>query len=439
VDFDVIIIGAGPGGYATGIRLGQRGKKVLVIEKDKIGGECLNYGCIPSKALIELSHSIHYLRTMPGFSGEINIDLEKWQDWKWSFIKKLTGGIEILLKSYGVTVIRGNATILDRNMVSVNGEIHRCVDLVIATGSSPVTLPGIENVLYNREVLDLKKTPASMVVIGGGYIGVELGTAFAKLGTKVTIVEMTEGILPGVDRELVKPVERKLRELNVDLLVSTKVTSVEKGERFRVSVSGGNTIEADEVLLTVGRRPNTTGFGLENLGLEMDHGFIKTDRRKKTSVEHVYALGDVTGGPMLAHKAFYEAQVVADNIAGIDAEVDYRAMPYVIYSDPEIAYTGTAGEKVSAFPLGANGRALGMNSTYGTFRLYTDSRGTVTGGAIVAPHASEIISEVTLGVEASLNAMDLGLTIHPHPTISEGLQESAEGIYGKPLHFKPRD
>ncbi|MEM0158189.1 MAG: dihydrolipoyl dehydrogenase [Thermoplasmataceae archaeon] len=439
MDFDVIVIGAGPGGYATAIRLGQRGKKVLVIEKDKIGGECLNYGCIPSKALIELAHSMHYLRTMPGFTGQMGIDMEKWQDWKWGFIKKLTGGVETLLRSYGATVIKGNATILDRTMVSVNGEIHRCVDLVIATGSSPVTLPGMDGVMFNREVLDLKKIPKTMVIIGGGYIGIELGTAFAKLGTKVTIVEMTDGILPGVDRELVKPVERKLRELNVDIMVSTKVTSVERSDGFRVSLSNGSSLSSEEVLLTVGRKPNTSGFGLENLGLEMDHGFIKTDRRKRTSVDHVYALGDVTGSPMLAHKAFYEAQVVADNISGIASEVDYRAIPYVIYSDPEIAYTGTTGSKVSSFPVGANGRALGMNSTLGTFRIYADDRGTIVGSGVAAPHASEVISEMTLSVEAFLNAMDIGLTIHPHPTISEGIQEAAEGIYGKPLHFKPRD
>ena len=438
LDFDAIIIGAGPGGYSTAIRLGQKGKKVLLIEKDRIGGECLNYGCIPSKAFIELSHSVSYLREIPGVSMDLKLNLEEWQQWKWNMIGKLTGGVETLCKSYGVQIENGEATIRDRSTVSVGGKEYTGSSLVIATGSSPVRFGSMKDVLFNREILDLTELPSELVIIGGGYIGVELGTAFAKLGSSVTIIEMMEGILPGVERELVRHVERRLRELNVTVKTSTKVSNVEKNDSYRITLESGEVLEASAVLLTVGRRPNTEGFGLENLGLEMDGPFIRTDGRKRTSVEGVYAIGDVSGQPMLAHKAFYDAEVAADNIAGGNMEVEYRAMPYVIYSDPEISYTGELSGKFSTFPAGANGRSLGMNNRLGTYRLYYDEKGFVKGAGIVAPHSSELISEVSLAIESGLMAMDIGLTIHPHPTISEGLKEAAEGAYGLPVHFKPR-
>ncbi len=438
MDFDVIIIGAGPGGYSAAIRLGQKEKKVLLVEKDRIGGECLNYGCIPSKALIELSHSVDHLNGMPGVDMTLNLNMDEWQEWKWNMIGRLTGGVETLCKNYGVQIEMGEAQIVDRNHVKVGDREFSGENLLIATGSSPVRFDSMKDVLFNREILDVKEIPQSLVIIGGGYIGVELGTAFAKLGSDVTIIEMMDAILPGVERDLARHVERKLRDLNVRVMVSTKVESVEKSGDYSIRLSTGDVLIASSVLLTVGRRPNTRGFGLENLGLEMDNGFIKTDLRKMSSVEGVYAIGDVSGQPMLAHKAFYDAEVAAENIAGGNAEVEYRAMPYVIYSDPEISYTGELEGNVSTFPVGANGRSLGMNNRLGTYRLYYDEKGFVKGAGIVAPHSSELISEVSLAIESGLMAMDIGLTIHPHPTISEGLKEAAEGAYGLPLHFKPR-
>ena len=438
MDFDVMIIGSGPGGYAAAIRLGQKNKKVLLVEKDRIGGECLNYGCIPSKAFIELAHSVGYLHDMPGVKSDISIDMEEWQKWKWGMIGRLTGGVETLCRSYGVQIEKGEAFIKDRNTITVNSRDFTGSNLIIATGSVPVKFSSMKDVYYNREILDVKSVPANLVIIGGGYIGVELGTAFAKLGTSVTIIEMMEGILPGVDRELVKPVERRLRDRKVTVRTSTKVESVEKADKYTVKIEGGEIISADNVLLTVGRKPNTQGFGLENLGLEMDHGYIKTNDRKQTSIPGVYAIGDVSGQPMLAHKAYYDAEIAADNICGIDSRVEYRAMPYVIYSDPEVSYTGELSGKLSYFPAAANGRSLSMNNTIGTFRIYTDEKNNVRGAGIVAPHSSELISELSLAIESGLNAMDIGLTIHPHPTVSEGVKEMAEGIYGLPLHFKPR-
>lgn len=437
MDYDAAIIGAGPAGYAAAIRLAQMSKKTVLIEKDKIGGECLNYGCIPSKALIEMASSISYLKEMPGVSLDANVDMKKWQKWKWEMINKLTSGVETLCKSQGVTIVRGTAEIIDRNRIRVGENEISAQNLVIATGSSPVKLPMFEGVSYNREILDIDRIPESLLIVGGGYIGVELGTAFSKLGSKVTIVEMMENILPGVDRELVSPVERKMKAMGIEIMTSTKVESVKKeGGRFHATISGNRTIDVDHILVTVGRRPNTEGFGLEKLGLEMNGRFIKIDSRCETSVKGVYAIGDVSGEPMLAHRAYYQADIAAQNIAGHDAEIDYHAMPFVIYSDPEISYTGNKGSSVSIFPLAANGRALGMNSTTGTYRIYYDSDGTVTGAGIVAPHSSEMISEITLSVEASLSVNDIALTIHPHPTVSEGVKEAAEGAFGKPLHIK---
>jgi dihydrolipoamide dehydrogenase len=437
VKYDAIVIGGGPGGYASAIRLGQRGKSVLLVEKNKIGGECLNYGCIPSKALIEMANDLGYLKTLPGVRISYNIDMSQWQNWKWTMINRLVSGIETLCRVYGVRIISGEAFIEDKQHVRVGSEVHQCDNLVVATGSSPVQIPVFKDVLYNREILDLKTIPKDLIIIGGGYIGVELGTAFAKLGSQVTLIEMLPNILSGIDPELVKPVERKMKELGIRVMLSAKVASVEKRDRYYVRMESGANLSADAVLVTVGRKPNTEGFGLENLKLEMDGQFIKTNDRKMTSETGVYAVGDVSGGPMLAHKAFYEGEVVAENIAGKKATIDYYAMPIVVFSDPEIAYTGEKGEKSTRYPLAANGRSQGLNSSQGFYSIYYNADGTVTGAGIAAPHASEMISELSLAVESGLNVQDIGATIHPHPTISEGIEESAQIAYDKPLHFKP--
>ncbi len=437
--YDAIIIGGGPGGYSAAIRLGQLGKSVLMIEKARVGGECLNYGCIPSKALIEMANNISYLKSLPGVRLSYNIDMSQWQSWKWTMINRLVSGIETLCRAYGVKIINGEAKIVDKQHVQVGTETHQCDNLVIATGSSATRIDAFKDAYYNKEILDLKTIPKEMVIIGGGYIGVELGTAFAKLGTQITLIEMLPGILNGIDPELIKPVERRMKEMGVRIILSAKVDSVEKKDsRFTVKMGSGATITTDAVLVTVGRRPNVEGFGLEKLKVELENGFIKTDKHKLTTETNVYALGDVsTGGPMLAHRAFYEGEVVARNIAGKDATVDYYAIPMVVYSDPEIASTGERGLKTTRYPLAANGRSQGMNSSMGFYSIYYNDDGTVTGAGIAAPHASEMISELTLAVESGMNIQDIGMTIHPHPTVAEGIQESAEIGYDKPLHFKP--
>ncbi len=435
--FDVIIIGGGPGGYASAIRLGQRGKTVLLIEKNKIGGECLNYGCIPSKALIEMANSIGYLKTLPGVRMSYNVDMSQWQNWKWTMINRLVSGVETLCRAYGVKIITGEAKIVDKQHVKIGTETHNCDNLIIATGSSPITRDEFKDILYNKEILDLKTVPKDLIIIGGGYIGVELGIAFSKIGSQVTIIEMLPGILTGFDSELVKPVERRMKELSMRIMTSAKVAAVEKRDRYYVRMESGANLSADYVLLTIGRKPNVDGFGLETLNLQMENGFIKTDKHMETSEKGVYAVGDVAGGYMLAHKAFYEGEIAAENISGKAVDVGYYAMPLVVFSDPEIAFTGSKREKSTRFPLAANGRSQGLNISQGFYTIYYSEDGTVTGASIAAPHASEMISELSLAIEAGLNIEDVGSTIHPHPTISEGIQESAEIAYGKPLHFKP--
>lgn len=434
--YDAAVIGGGPAGYACALRLAQKGKKVVLFEKDSVGGECLNYGCIPSKALIELSGSINYLKKMSVISEVPAFDFSGWQAWKKKMIARLTGGVRTLLKAYGVELVSGHAEIVDGTHVKSGDQVYGCSNLVIATGSSPVRFANFEGVLYNREILDLEAIPKTLVVIGGGYIGIELGTAFAKLGSSVTVIEMMDSILPGIDPELSSVVGKELDRLGIRVLVSSKVRSVTKADISTVVMESGEKITAEVVLLTVGRIPNTLGFGLERLDLEMDGKFVKVNRKMQCSAPGVYAIGDVSGQPMLAHKAYYDADVAADNICGEERESDYRAMPVVVYSDPEIAYTGSKGEKQTFYPVAANGRALGMNSTTGFYRIYYRENGTVTGAAFVGPHASELISELSLAVEAGLSIMDIGMTIHPHPTLSEGVHESAEGGYRKQLHYK---
>jgi len=436
MEYDAIILGGGPGGYSTAIRLGQNGKKALMVEENKIGGECLNYGCIPSKAVIELADAISYLKEMPGVTSSVVIDMKKWQEWKWGMINKLTSGVEKLVTSYGGEVVKGRGTIENRNSIKVNNETFSAKNIVIATGSVPSRIKGIDDVFYNKDILDVDHIPKSLIVIGGGYIGIELGTAFAKLGSDVTIVEMMPNILPGTDTDLSKFVDRRMSSLGIKTFVGAKVEKVTREDQYTVNLADGSQLKAELVVMTVGRQPNTHGFGLERLNPEMDGKFIKTDKRKRTSVEGVYAVGDVSGQPMLAHKAFYDADIAADNISGKIAEVDYRAMPFVIYSDPEIATTGTKTDKFNNIPLATNGRALGMNYNQGVFRVYVDNDYVVKGGAFVAPRASELVSEISLAVESGLTSKDVGMTVHPHPTLSEGVKEAAEATYGKSLHYK---
>ncbi len=426
MDYDAILIGAGAGGYLSAVRLLKHKKKVLIIEKDKFAGECTNYGCIPSKALIEMSESIHYLETMPGINMSYKVDMKEWQKWKDSMIARIRNGAENLCKSLGAKIIYGTGKIVDKNHVSVNNETFSTDYIIIDTGSSPVKIKGIDDVYYNREILAIDNIPEKLVIIGGGYIGIEMATAFKKLGSDVYVIEMKDKILPEVEEDLSKAVDKKLRSLNVNIILNSKVLSVKKDKKYKVSIENHDDITADVVLMSVGRIPNTEDLGLENLNLALDGRFIKTDNHKRTSVDNIFAIGDVSGAPMLAHKAFYDGYIAAENILGNDVVVDYKAMPFVVYTDPEISFTGRATENSNKIPVLANPRSLTMNQTDGFFKVYYEKDGTVAGAGVAAPKSSELMGEITLAIEAGLSLEDIFLTIHPHPTVSEGLKDVSD-------------
>ncbi|MEM0139994.1 MAG: dihydrolipoyl dehydrogenase [Ferroplasma sp.] len=426
MDYDVALIGSGAGGYYAALRLLKAKKTVLIIEKDKFGGECLNYGCIPSKALIELSENIDYLKNMPGVSMNYKLDMAEWQKWKDSVINRITGGAEKLCISLGAKIVYGTGKIVDKNTVEVNKNRYTAENIIIDTGSSPVKIKGIEDVYYNREMLAVTKIPKKLVIIGGGYIGIEMGTAFKKLGSDVYIIEMKDRILPEIEEDLAREVDKKLRRSGTNLMTGKKVMSVSKAKNYSVKLESGENIDADAVLMSVGRIPNTEDTGIASLGIEMDGKFIKTDGHKRTSIKNIFAIGDVSGSPMLAHKAFYDGYVAAQNIMGNDTEVDYTAMPFVVYTDPEIAFTGKSTQNSNKVPLLANPRALTMNQKDGFFKLYFDDSGILAGAGIAAPRSSEMISELTLAIEAGLSPEDIFLTIHPHPTVSEGIKDAAD-------------
>ncbi|MEZ4317700.1 MAG: dihydrolipoyl dehydrogenase [Myxococcota bacterium] len=465
-DFGAIVIGAGPGGYPAAIRLGQLGVKTAVIEKEYWGGVCLNVGCIPSKALIgaakryeELKHADEMGFQLP--AGEIGLDFGKLQTWKGSVVDKLTGGVRTLLKANGVQMISGTAKLIDAHTISVTsaeGEKRYTADnIVVATGSTPIQIPGFEYadapVIDSTGALALTELPKRLVVIGGGYIGLEMSGVYSKLGTEVTVVEMMDEILPGFDPDVVKVLKRRMKKDGVTTLLKTRALGWEKtGDGIVVNVEsdkeGKQAIPADYVLVTVGRFPNTKGLGLEDLGIEMDGRFIKVDKQMRTNVPGVFAIGDVVGNPMLAHKATHEGEVVAEVIAGHNVQYDARTVPAVVFTDPEVATAGLSEPeckaqgldyKVGKVPWAAIGKAIANNETDGFVKCIIDAESKlVLGYTIVGYHASDIISEAALAIEMCAEALDVGLTIHPHPTLGEALMEAAKAALGEAVHVVNR-
>jgi len=457
---DVLVIGAGPGGYVAAIRLGQLGVKALVVEREFFGGVCLNVGCIPSKALITAAKLVEKIRSASeiGIStGEVDVDFAKMQEWKAGVTKKLTGGVESLLKANKVETLRGEARFLEPHKVEVKAakETHtvEAKSVIIATGSRSTEIPGFEVdgklVLTSTEALALEKVPDRLVVIGGGYIGLELGMMYQKLGTEVTVVEMMDQVLPGFDADLAKAIQRSLKKKKIDLMLESKALGYEKtkaGVEVRVETKKKQTekLEADHVLVTVGRKPNTENLGLEEIGVELDGAFIRVDERMQTSVEGVYAIGDVAGDPMLAHKASKEGEVAAEVIAGKPTVLDVRAIPAVVFTDPEIATAGLSESEarerghdvaVGKFPFTALGRALTTRETEGFLKVISDAKTReLLGVAIVGPEASDLIAEAGLALEMGASVEDVALTIHAHPTLAEGMMEAAKAALGEAIH-----
>ncbi|MED4582186.1 dihydrolipoyl dehydrogenase [Brevibacillus choshinensis] len=458
-EVDVLVIGAGPGGYVAAIRAAQLGKTVAVVEKAELGGVCLNVGCIPSKAMIHAAHTYEHTQhteSMGITMENVKVDFAKVQEWKGGIVKQLTGGVGSLFKGNKIQVIPGEALFVSENEVRVfhgyDVNRYRFEHCIIATGSRPIELPAFpfgKRVLSSTEALSLTELPKSIVVIGGGYIGIELGTVFAKFGTKVTILEGADQILPGFEPDMPRLVERKLKKLDVTIHTKALAQGMEETENgviVTAEVKGEQKqIEAEYILVTVGRRPNTDELGVRDIGMNLtDRGLIVVDKQGRTNIPNVYAIGDIVPGPALAHKASYEGKVAAEAIAGHPAEVDYKAIPAVVFCDPEIASVGInekeAKEKgidyvVGRFPFAANGRALSVNAGEGYVKLIGE-KGTnlVLGAQIVGVEASNIIAEIGLAIEMGATLEDIELTIHAHPTLGEVTMEAAELALGHPIH-----
>ncbi|MFT4415178.1 dihydrolipoyl dehydrogenase [Fredinandcohnia humi] len=460
IETDTIVIGAGPGGYVAAIRAAQLGQKVTIVERGNLGGVCLNVGCIPSKALISAGHRYEHAKHSEdmGIKAEnVTVDFSKVQEWKSSVVNKLTGGVEGLLKGNKVDIVRGEAYFVDSNSIRVmdenSAQTYTFKNAIIATGSRPIELPAFK---YSKRVLDstgalnLPEIPNKLVVIGGGYIGTELGNAYANFGTQVTIVEGADEILAGFEKQMSALVKRNLKKKGAEIhtkALAKGVVETENGVTVTFEVNGEEkSVEADYVLVTVGRRPNTDELGLEQVGIELtERGLIKIDKQCRTNVSNIYAIGDIVAGPPLAHKASYEAKIAAEAIAGHHAEIDYLGIPAVVFTDPELASVGytekeakEAGMEVvaSKFPFGANGRALALNNAEGFLKLVTRKEdGLVVGAQIAGPSASDMIAELGLAIEAGMTAEDIAMTIHAHPTLGEISMEAAEVAIGSPIHI----
>jgi dihydrolipoamide dehydrogenase len=465
--FDAIVIGGGPGGYGCAIRLGQLKQKVACIEKEEVGGVCLNWGCVPSKALISASHTYEKAKdgaVMGLLADNVRIDVNKMQDWKGGIVKKLTGGVRGLLKGNGAELLMGVARVTGPRTVEVKTAegtietLEATKAIVVATGSSTIEIPAFKfdgkQVIGAREAVSLREIPKRILVIGGGVIGMELGCVYQKLGSEITVVEMTASLLPGVDPECTAVVEKRFVKHGGKVMKSARAAGYERSKdgslAVRVELEGGRfeTIVADTVLVAVGMRPNGAGIGLEEVGVKVERGFVPTDVSGRTNVPGIFAIGDVSGMPMLAHKATKEGEVVAEIIAGHKAAKDWVAIPAAIFTDPEIAMAGLTEEqarakgvdvKVGKFPLAALGRAMAINETDGFFKIVSDKAShEVLGVHIVGAEASDLISEGALALEMHAFLEDIGLTIHPHPTLGEGFMEAAMNGLGHAIHIMNR-
>ncbi|MFI3545237.1 dihydrolipoyl dehydrogenase [Mammaliicoccus sciuri] len=459
IETDTIVIGAGPGGYVAAIRAAQLGQKVTIVEKGELGGVCLNVGCIPSKALLSASHRFHnaqHSEDMGVVAEKVALNFEKVQEFKNGVVKKLTGGVAGLMKGNKIDVVNGEAYFVDENNLKVMTEkasqTYTFKNAIIATGSRPIEIPNFKfgkRVIDSTGALSLQEVPKKLVVVGGGYIGSELGTAYANFGSEVTILEGAKDILGGFEKQMTQIVKKGLKAKGVEIVTEAMAKSAEETDNgVKVTYeAGGETkeIDADYVLVTVGRRPNTDELGLEELGLKMsDRGLVEVDEQSRTSISNIYAIGDIVAGPPLAHKASYEAKVAAEAIAGEKSAVDYLGIPAVCFTEPELATVGyteaSAKEegleiKAAKFPFAANGRALALNKTAGFVKLITlKENGLLIGAQVAGTGASDIIAELGLAIETGMTAEDVSLTIHAHPTLGEISMEAAEVALGTPIH-----
>lgn len=460
IEADVAIVGGGPGGYVCGIRAAQLGLKTVVIESDRLGGECVNYGCIPSKSLITVAKLVDKVKEAERYgvrASGVQVDFAQMQKWKSEVIGKLVSGIEFLLRGYHATVVMGEAEVVSKGTLAVatlkGKEEISYKNLVIATGTRSSSLPGLEFdgdlVIGSKEGLDLKAAPKRLLIVGGGAIGLEFASMFQKLGSEITVVEIMDQLLPGSDPEVVRVVHRKLEGKGAKVYLKSKVSRLTKrGSEAEVEVEtpeGRLTINADRVLVSVGRKPRTEKMNLKALGVQTDsRGYIVTNEKMQTNVQGVYAIGDVRGPPLLEHKAAKEGIVAAECIAGLPSAADWKVIPDAVFCDPEVASVGMteeraieAGYKVkkSRFQFAALGRALSTGDPEGFVKIVSNEQdGLVLGVQIVGPEASNLISEVALAIEMGATVEDIAMTVHPHPTLPEAIMEASESAAGKPIH-----
>lgn len=459
MEFDVVVIGSGPGGYVAALRAAQLGLKTACIEKAKVlGGTCLNIGCIPSKCLLHSSHfyaQCHHEGEEQGVEISARLNFPKMMARKEKVIAQFNRGIQALFRKNKVTSIQGTATFVSKTTVHVGNETVTAKNFILATGSVPVELPFLpfdeEKVLSSTGALALKKVPKTMVIVGAGVIGVELGSVYARLGTKVTFVEFLDTACPTLDKDLSKGLLQTLKEQGMEFLFNTKVTGADcsgQGVVLTIESQGeaARELAAECALVSIGRRPYAHGLGLDKVGIAPDaRGFIPVDGHFRTTHPHIYAIGDLIGGVMLAHKASEEGIAVADMIAGQSAHIAYATIPNVVYTHPEAAAVGLTEEEAkryqlsyctSTFPLMANSRALCVAEKTGFVKLIAEKEsGLIVGGHILASCAGELISEVALAIENRVQARDLAALSHPHPTLAEAIKEAALGLFDKPLHM----
>ena len=460
--FDVTVIGGGPGGYVCAIRLSQLGLKTACIEsRGSLGGTCLNVGCIPSKNLLNFSENFHKAKNFKNIGievGEVKLNLDKMMQNKEKAVTVLTKGIEFLFKKNKVSYFKGMGAFKKVNEISIlaNGKetIIQTNKTIICTGSGPVSLPGMEfdekQILSSTGALSLREVPKKMAVVGGGYIGLEMGSVWSRLGTQVEVIEFLDRITPGMDNEISKEFEKILKKQGIKFKLNTKVEKITKSNNF-VSIDtvdkekNKNKIQADVVLISVGRKPNTKSLNLKNVGVQTDEkGRVKVNKKFETNIKNIYAIGDVIDGPMLAHKAEEEGIAVAELIAGQSGHVNYDIIPGVIYTSPEVASVGKTEEqlktnksnyKIGKFPFMANSRAKAIDESEGFVKILADAKtDKVLGVHIIGPHAGEMIAEMAVAMEFGASSEDIARTCHAHPTFSEAIKEAALSVEKRQIH-----
>ena len=462
-DFDVLVIGAGPGGYHAAIRAAQLGLKVACAERESVGGVCLNVGCIPTKAMLHAGEQVAAARHAAEFGltfGEQKLDIAKLNGWKDGIVKKLTGGVSSLFKANKVTHLQGQASFLDDHTVQVGDKTYTAGSVIIATGSEPARLPGIEvdqvQIVDSTGALVMPDpVPARMLCIGGGVIGFEFAHVYTNLGSQVKVIEFAPSIIPGADTDAVKAFQKAMEKQGISIAVQHKANRAEKkADGVHVEIENVQTGEKkvevfDRVLVAVGRRPRTDGLNAQKAGVTVtERGFIPADKQQRTNAPHIYSIGDVAGNPMLAHKAMKEGLVAAEVIAGKPAEQDAVAIPGVVYTSPELAWVGLTEQeardkgydvKIGTFPFAASGRAMTLQSTEGFVKMVVEKdTDLVLGVHIFGPHASDILSEASLALEMGATATDIALTIHAHPTLGEAMLEGAEAAHKQAIHIVNR-